>query len=88
MRKHLCAVILLAAAMQQSAFGQGADRFEVSSTTASWLPSRAGVSAIKVYDRMTALGFERLAEGLRQRLFDPSSSAYDEMFKVLDAESR
>lgn len=64
------------------------DRFEVSSTTASWLPSRAGVSAIKVYDRMTALGFERLAEGLRQRLFDPSSSAYDEMFKMLDAESR
>jgi len=64
------------------------DHFEVSGQTASWMPSRSGVAAYRVYDVMTGLAFERLAEGLRTRLFDPSSSAYDEMFDMLDAVSR
>jgi hypothetical protein len=64
------------------------DHFEVSNQTASWMPSRSGVAANRVYDVMTGLAFERLADGLRTRLFAPSSSAYDEMFDMLDAVSR
>ena len=61
------------------------EHFEVSEKTASWMPAGSAASAGQVYSVMTGLAFESLAEGLRQRLFSPSSSAYDEMFQMLDS---
>ncbi len=64
------------------------EHFKVSEKTASWMPTGSTASAGQVYSVMTGLAFESLAEGLRQRLFSPSSSAYDEMFQMLDSATR
>lgn len=62
------------------------EHFETTETTKSWMPASARSG--QVYAVMTGLAFEQLAGGLRQRLFDPSSIAYDEMFRELDAATR
>jgi hypothetical protein len=64
------------------------DQFQVTDSIASWMLARSTVGNHQVYDVMTGLAFERLAEGLRKRLFDPSSIAYDEMFQLVDSATR
>lgn len=64
------------------------DRFQVSRETDRWRPRRSAGEADRLYDVMTALAFERLADSVRTRLFDPSSSAYDQMFDMSDSVSR
>jgi hypothetical protein len=60
------------------------DHFEVSETSTAWMPTHSSVSANRVYNIMTGLAFERLAEGIRRRMFSPESPAYEEMFDILD----
>ena len=59
------------------------EHFETTETTKSWMPASARSG--QVYAVMTGLAFEQLAGGLRQRLFDPSSIAYDEMLQFVDS---